>query len=177
MPRISRRDFLNGVALTVASGWTPAAQIAADPARYPPALTGLRGQHQGSFETAHEMARAHQRHPIDGLPIEESYDLALSNQWRATPEELRRADPEILAGMDDLIPELVQGGLMGIECYYQEHSTAQTASYLEMCKEWGLVATGGSDYHGPHLGRPNPLGTPSVPLATYEQLKSLAAAS
>ena len=36
------------------------------------------------------------------LFVEESYDLALSNQWRATPEELRRADPEILAGMDDL---------------------------------------------------------------------------
>jgi imidazolonepropionase-like amidohydrolase len=30
------------------------------------------------------------------------YALALSNQWRATPEELRRADPEILAAMDDL---------------------------------------------------------------------------
>ncbi|MGH8863238.1 MAG: amidohydrolase family protein [Burkholderiales bacterium] len=34
--------------------------------------------------------------------VEEGYLLALSNQWRATPEELRRADPEILAGMDDL---------------------------------------------------------------------------
>ena len=38
---ISRRDFLNGVALTIAAGLTPAAQIAAQPARYPPALTGL----------------------------------------------------------------------------------------------------------------------------------------
>ena len=54
---ISRRDFLNGVALTVAAGLTPAAQIAAAPGRYPPALTGLRGQHPGSFETAHAQAR------------------------------------------------------------------------------------------------------------------------
>ena len=46
---ISRRDFLNGVALTVAGGLTPAAHIAAQPGRYPPALTGLRGQHEGSF--------------------------------------------------------------------------------------------------------------------------------
>lgn len=30
------------------------------------------------------------------------YPLALSNLWRATPEELVRADPEILAAMDDL---------------------------------------------------------------------------
>src|SRR5712691_3692300 len=82
MPQISRRDFLNGVALTIASGVTPAAQIAADPARYPPALTGLRGQHPGSFEVAHDIARAARRHPIDGvaiqdLAIEESYDLVV----------------------------------------------------------------------------------------------------
>ena len=36
------------------------------------------------------------------LFVMESYELALSNQWRATPEELKRADPEILAAMDDL---------------------------------------------------------------------------
>jgi spermidine dehydrogenase len=77
MGQISRRDFLNGAALTIASGLTPAAQIAADPARYPPALTGLRGQHPGSFEVAHEVARADRRHPIDGLAVEESYDLVV----------------------------------------------------------------------------------------------------
>ena len=57
MSSISRRDFLNGAALTIAAGLTPAAQIAAQPARYPPALTGLRGQHAGSFEAAHALAR------------------------------------------------------------------------------------------------------------------------
>src|SRR6266851_1819788 len=72
---ISRRDFLNGTALTIVSGLTPAAQIAADPARYPPALTGLRGQHPGSFEVAHEMARAGKHYSIDNLTFEESYDL------------------------------------------------------------------------------------------------------
>src|SRR5438128_1087371 len=56
MSSISRRDFLNGIALTVAAGLTPAAQIAAEPTRYPPALTGLRGQHPGSYEVAHAQA-------------------------------------------------------------------------------------------------------------------------
>ena len=42
---ITRRDFLNGSALAIAAGLTPAVQIAAEPSRYPPALTGLRGQH------------------------------------------------------------------------------------------------------------------------------------
>src|SRR5215471_7026130 len=77
MPRITRRDFLNGVALTIASGLTPAAQAAADPARYPPALTGLRGQHAGSFEVAHAVGRAGRRFPIESLPVEESYDLVV----------------------------------------------------------------------------------------------------
>jgi spermidine dehydrogenase len=77
MHRISRRDFLNGMALTIASGLTPAAQVAADPARYPPALAGLRGQHAGSFEVAHDFARAGRRYPVDGLAIEESYDLVV----------------------------------------------------------------------------------------------------
>src|SRR2546427_5271328 len=40
-----------------------------------------------------------------------------------------------------------------IETYYPEHSTAQTATYLELCRRHDLVATGGSDYHGPHLGK------------------------
>jgi spermidine dehydrogenase len=75
MPQISRRDFLNGMALAIASGLTPAAQIAADPARYPPALTSLRGQHPGSFEVAHAVVRAQRHYPIDQLPIEEHYDL------------------------------------------------------------------------------------------------------
>jgi len=77
MPSISRRDFLNGVALTVAAGLTPAAQIAAEPLRYPPALTGLRGQHAGSFETAHAQAREGKRFALDRLPVEEHYDLVV----------------------------------------------------------------------------------------------------
>src|SRR4051812_18251946 len=77
MPSISRRDFLNGAALTIAAGLTPAAQLAAQPDRYPPALTGLRGQHVDSFEIAHALAREGRKFPIDGLPIEESYDLVV----------------------------------------------------------------------------------------------------
>src|SRR5216683_403383 len=77
MSDITRRDFLNGVALTIAAGLTPAAQLAAQPLRYPPALTGLRGQHQGSFETAHAQARGDRRMALDRLPVEERYDLVV----------------------------------------------------------------------------------------------------
>jgi spermidine dehydrogenase len=74
---ITRRDFLNGAALTIAAGLTPAAQLAAQPSRYPPALTGLRGQHDGSFEIAHALAREGRRFPVEGAPIDETYDLVV----------------------------------------------------------------------------------------------------
>ena len=77
MQTITRRDFINGVALSVASGLTPAAQIAAQPARYPPLLRGLRGQHAGSFEAAHAFVRDRAAFPVGNLPAEERYDLVV----------------------------------------------------------------------------------------------------
>jgi predicted metal-dependent phosphoesterase TrpH len=79
-----------------------------------------------------------------------------------------------LAGKDEMIPELIGAGLMGIECYYTDHTPAQTAAYLQMCKDLDLVATGGSDFHGSTVGYGAQLGTPRVPLAAYEALKSRA---
>ena len=64
---ITRRDFLNGVAIgaggTVTAGLTPHLAAAAPgetapqdtPGYDPPALTGLRGNHPGSFEGAHRL--------------------------------------------------------------------------------------------------------------------------
>jgi spermidine dehydrogenase len=61
---ITRRDFLNGVALTVGaailpSPWFGGFDLQSDPESstnyYPPALTGLRGSHPGSFEIAHSL--------------------------------------------------------------------------------------------------------------------------
>src|SRR5262249_40749624 len=76
MPDITRRDFLNGAALTIAAGLTPAEQLAAQPARYPPALPGLRGHHPGSFEAAHAL-RDGKAFALGALPIEEHYDLVV----------------------------------------------------------------------------------------------------
>jgi 3',5'-nucleoside bisphosphate phosphatase len=81
-----------------------------------------------------------------------------------------------LADRDELIPGLIAAGLMGIECYYTEHSAAQRASYLQICKDHDLVATGGSDFHGPKV-RAATLGSPSVPMAAVDALRAKAALS
>src|SRR5271165_1284274 len=57
---ITRRDFLNGVAVTAGAALMPWHLFAdGDPekssAYYPPALTGMRGSHPGSFDAAHSL--------------------------------------------------------------------------------------------------------------------------
>lgn len=56
---ITRRDFLDGVAIAgsalLAGPNTSMAAAAASPLLYPPALTGMRGAHAGSFETLHQL--------------------------------------------------------------------------------------------------------------------------
>jgi spermidine dehydrogenase len=76
---ITRRDFLNGVAISIAAGMTPLQllQAAPDGRYYPPALTGLRGSHVGSFELAHQMGWEKKVFDTDPLPISEDYDLVV----------------------------------------------------------------------------------------------------
>lgn len=56
---ISRRDFLNGVSIAVGASLLPGSVSAQSVGLqdimgyYPPALTGMRGSHPGSFEAAH----------------------------------------------------------------------------------------------------------------------------
>lgn len=58
--KITRRDFINGVAVTAGAAMMPWHLFAANADQnssnyYPPALTGMRGSHPGSFETAHSL--------------------------------------------------------------------------------------------------------------------------
>ena len=78
---ITRRDFLNGTALAIGGALTsrmtgPA--IAASTNTYPPALTGMRGQHDGSFEVMHAI-RDKDFFNKAGVPQEtgENYDLVV----------------------------------------------------------------------------------------------------
>ncbi|MGQ9662424.1 MAG: PHP domain-containing protein [Kiritimatiellia bacterium] len=47
-----------------------------------------------------------------------------------------------------LVRELKDFGLSGIEAYYSEHTPDQTAEYLAIAREVGLLVSGGSDFHG-----------------------------
>lgn len=77
-----------------------------------------------------------------------------------------------LANRDNLIPALVKRGLLGLEVYYPLHTPEMIDKYRWYSKKYGLVMTGGTDYHGPDSDYP-PLGTVSVPMETVEKLQRL----
>ena len=51
--------------------------------------------------------------------------------------------------LEDIIKELVPAGLGGLECYYPGHSFGEIRIFTDLASKYGLLATGGSDYHGP----------------------------
>ncbi len=49
--------------------------------------------------------------------------------------------------VDDLLPELIEAGLAGLEVYHSEHSWPARRHYANICRKNHLLFTGGSDFH------------------------------
>ncbi len=58
------------------------------------------------------------------------------------------AHPGTVVDLERSLPLLVEAGLVGMECYYASHTPAFTAMCLRLSVRYGLVPTGGSDFHG-----------------------------
>lgn len=121
------------------------------------------------------MAEAFERYLNPGCP-------AYVERYKLTPgeavSEIRLAGgvPVLahpgLIGDDQLIPGLVDQGLLGLEALYPEHTPEQARRYASLAGEMGLVITGGSDCHGPGGGRKAALGSVRVPYTTVADLQS-----
>ena len=69
-----------------------------------------------------------------------------------------------------IVPELVKVGLQGVETHYPGYS-AEEVRYLEgIAQRYGLVATGGSDYHGPDV-LPIELAAATAPSERVSELR------
>lgn len=79
---MQRRDFLNGVALSIAASLTPLELLFGKDAKpelldeYPPALLGLRGSNDASYEFAH-MLRDGESFNFSKLKSEDNFDLVV----------------------------------------------------------------------------------------------------
>jgi predicted metal-dependent phosphoesterase TrpH len=72
---------------------------------------------------------------------------------------------------DEVIPDLVESGLDGIECFHTKHSTSTAEHYLGLADQFHLLVTGGSDCHGLSKGKPL-IGTVRLPFEHVEKLRA-----
>lgn len=73
----------------------------------------------------------------------------------------------------DLFALLKDMGLKGIEVYYPENPPDMTAFYIELAQRYGLLKTGGTDFHGslkPDIQMGSGRGDFAVPYEVYEKL-------
>lgn len=66
-------------------------------------------------------------------------------------------------------------GCLGLEAYYSEHAPEQQRYLLELAAAWGMLVSGGSDWHGsrkPHIRMGSGIGGGlAVPYSVLEELK------
>ncbi len=124
--------------------------------------------------------------------VSEAFDLFLSSTGKAYVERPRVPSAVVIERIreaggipilahpgvykrDTVIPLLVEQGLGGIEVYHPDHTPADVARYEALCGRPGLLATGGSDFHGAGSGVTSVrLGVPSLPAERYAELKRAA---
>jgi predicted metal-dependent phosphoesterase TrpH len=124
--------------------------------------------------------------------FEEAFDkyighggIAYVEREKMTPEEaveliLRSrglpvlAHPFTVSDPEAMIKKLKTVGLVGIEAYYKDNTATQTGATLGLAKKYGLIATGGTDYHGIGDSSEVMLGGVDVPLEAAERLIALA---
>jgi hypothetical protein len=78
-------------------------------------------------------------------------------------------------GDDARVEDLLAAGLEGIEVYYPDHTPAMVTRYLELARQYDLLVTGGTDFHGGDLATRVPLGSQYVPPEAVERLRQRAA--
>lgn len=59
----------------------------------------------------------------------------------------------------ELIPELIDSGLDGLEAWHPSHDDRAVKQIMSEAEKYGLILTGGSDFHGMYEGKPNLLGS------------------
>lgn len=133
---------------------------------------GLASSVQDAFDKYVEKGRRYWL-PRHFLSIERSVEiikLACGVPVLAHPFQYKRDD----AGLRELIEHCMRSGLKGMECRYSGY-TEEMSGYLEkLADEYGLIKTGGSDFHGgnkPAISLGSGKGTLNVPYEFLEKLK------
>lgn len=133
---------------------------------------GLASSVQDAFDRFVEKGQKYYQ-PRTILPIDQAVEIVVNAGGvpvLAHPYQYRMDD----ALLRELIEHCMGFGLRGIECRYTGY-TEEMVAYLEsLAREYGLIRTGGSDFHGtnkPHIALGRGLGKLSVPDEYLMELK------
>ena len=98
------------------------------------------------------------RQTSKGLQYQECLELITNScgiPVLAHPKSLELSEKEFLI----LLKEMISCGLKGIEVYHSSHSKEEMDYYLEIANQYGLLISGGSDFHGKSVKPDIELGT------------------
>ena len=98
------------------------------------------------------------RQTSKGLQYQECLELITNSGGipvLAHPKSLELSEKEFLI----LLKEMISCGLKGIEVYHSSHSKEEMDYYLEIANQYGLLISGGSDFHGKTVKPDIELGT------------------
>lgn len=84
------------------------------------------------------------------------------------------AHPLTMGRYELQLPELIEAGLAGIEAWYGPYSEEERQMLATLASDSGLIATGGSDYHGPDRREGRNLGIAPVPETVLDDIRRLA---
>jgi 3',5'-nucleoside bisphosphate phosphatase len=85
------------------------------------------------------------------------------------------AHPFSVGGVESVLDRIVPAGLVGMEVDYGEYDDEDREILRQIAARRGLIATGGSDYHGPDLRVARELGSAPVSVTAVERLREAAA--
>jgi hypothetical protein len=81
------------------------------------------------------------------------------------------AHPHDLVSVEEILKDLMNYGLRGIEVYHRRHSPAMIEYFSSLADKYNLIITGGSDCHGTRLSGQLYMGKTHVPDWVLEELK------
>jgi predicted metal-dependent phosphoesterase TrpH len=134
-----------------------------------------------------------ERHYVE--TVQEAFERFIGRDGPAYVPRLRLTPPEVIQAITgaggvpviahpvhsgttavNRIPEFVEYGLRGVEVYYPHHSPQDIEMLLGLCQGYGLLATGGSDFHGQGVMGGIKLGSVHLPFECFERLREAASA-
>lgn len=84
------------------------------------------------------------------------------------------AHPLTSNNTESLVAGLKESGLAGLEAYYKDYTAGEISALVSLADKYGLIATGGTDYHGLDDNAEMAIGGTDVPLKAAEELTALA---